>query len=248
VSAGSVPPERLRGEGADDHILDAVCVEARSQLIAAAERDPADRGLDADRDRARADVLPAPVPAASERQRAERAIVERAQAARAGTSGEIPCSSVAELVTIGARIERRLSAALRGLQELPVMSDVERERADAADRMQPPRRTPRLRGIGPRSSAWRLSAPGSSSRRGLTNSPPATTRGGSRTVPGLLRHRAAAVEQAAARRQATAARWNDTQLPDALWSDEAVRHSAEAAVDRIVRPEVNLHAARARSC
>jgi hypothetical protein len=112
---------------------------AREQLLAAAGRDRADRGLEAARRRAEEHALPPPRRAVEEPRPhdAERAILERVRRRRrpSGVPGseESTWRSAAELDRAAAAIEARLAEGLEAAREMPVMSEQGLSGARAAD-------------------------------------------------------------------------------------------------------------------
>jgi hypothetical protein len=243
------------------HIVAEDAEEARQKLIAAAERDRADRGLDVARQRAEADAVPVPrrdpaprrEPPPPEPQRpgaaAEQAIIERVQRQRAARErvlapdDETTWRSTAELDAMATRIERQLASNLRAVREVPVMSDAERERENDADRQRAA--DARAEAAWHRGEIERIEA----RRAELVEQATAdyfAAREAARAIaagPGRLHRLAAAVEDAQSEHDALARRWSERQLPGTQWTDATVRHSAEEAVQRIVGPEVHQHAA-----
>ena len=251
------------------HIVAEDAETARQKLIAAAERDRADRGLDVARQRAQADAVPVPVQQPEPERRstadaAERAVIEQIQrrraaredAARRQAASRVPVPegapdpatwrSAAELDAAAAAIEARLAQGLRSVHDRPVMSDEQRAHADAADRARAA--DARAEAAWHRSEIERMEA----SRAALVEEATAeyfAARDAARTIeagPGRLHRRAAEVEVAQAQREATARRWSDSQLPGTQWTDATVRHHAEDAVQRIIGPDIRMHATEAR--
>ena len=125
------------------------------------------------------------------------------------------------------------------------MADEQRQRDNQADRAAAA--AARQRAAWHRGEAERIAA----GRDQLARHRPAdylAARDDARTIaggPGLLGRKASQVEAAQARREETARRWSEPQLPGHAWTDQAVRRAASTAVDRTVGPAVSHHQAEA---
>jgi conjugative relaxase-like TrwC/TraI family protein len=248
--------------------------DGRQQLISAANRDRADRGLDVARVRAEADAVPAARPEPAPRRdpeprheppapeperpadRARQAVlaqIDRARAARERRlMPEVPAEladwrSAAELDAAAASIDAQLARGLRSLHERPVMPDDVREAEDAADRQRAA--DARAEAEWHRAEAARIAA----RRAELVEQATAdyfAARDDARTIaagPGRFNRKAAQVADAEWRRDDLAQRWSDRQLPGAQWTDGSVRYNAERAVDRMLDPDVKLHTTEAKT-
>ena len=102
------------------HVVADDTEDARQQIIVAAERDRADRGLDVARTLAQADAV------------AVQAAPERPVPPRGFDPAD--WRTVAELDAQARRVEARLAAGLRTLQDVPVMAEDQRQRDNQADR------------------------------------------------------------------------------------------------------------------
>jgi len=201
--------------------------EAQAQIVRAAGRDRADRGLDLARTRAQADAMAGP------------AVPGRP----VPPPGFDPADwrTVAELDTAARKVEARLAAGLRALQEVAVMPDDQRQRDNQADRAAAAEA--RQQAAWHHGQAERIAA----GRDQLVSTAMAdylAARDDARTIeagPGLLGRKARQVEAAQTRRDEMAQRWNEPQPPGSGWTDTAVRGAASTAVDRVVGPAVRHH-------
>ena len=205
--------------------------DARQQIIVAAGRDRADRGLDVARTLAHADAV------------AVRAAPERPVPPRGFDPAD--WRTVAELDAQARRVEARLAAGMRTLQDVPVMAEDQWQRDNQADRD--------AAAAARRWAGWyrgeveRIEA----GRDQLVDTAIAdymAARDDARIIqagPGLLGRKAHQVEAAHTRRDQTAERWSEPQPPGAAWTDQAVRGAASTAAGRIVGPAVRHHRAEA---
>jgi hypothetical protein len=211
------------------HVLAEDRDEARAQIVRAGERDRADRGLDVARTRAEADAVAVVARAEPERQRFDPS----------------DWRTAAELDAAARKVEARLAVGLRTLQEVAVMSDERRERDNQADRAAAA--DARQRAMWHRREAERIAA----GRGQLVDTARAeylAARDDARTIaagPGLLGRKTRQIEGAQARREETARRWAEPQLPGAAWTDQAVHAAAGRAVERMVAPAVGHHTVEA---
>ena len=213
------------------HVIADHVEEARAQIVEAVGRDRADRGLDMARTLAQAEAVPVP------------AIPERPVPPRGFDPAD--WRTVAELDAAARKAEARLAAGLRALQEVAVIPDDQRERDNQADRAAAA--AARQRAVWYRGEAERIQA----GRDHLVDSATAeffAARDDARIIeagPGLLGRKAHQVDAAQTRRDETARHWSDPQPPGSRWTDNAVCHAAELAVDRIVGPAVATNRAEA---
>jgi hypothetical protein len=208
--------------------------DARAQLVAALERDRADRGLDVARARAEADSLPVPdVPLRPPPERREQSI------------DPTTWRSAAELDRTERAIEAKLARDLRSLRVPLLLSDEQRALKNRIDREAVTaawEEAARHRG-----EAERLE----SGRDELVKQATAdylAARSDARMIaagPGLLHHRASRLAAASARRDDIALRWREPMLPQAGWIDEAVSGKARDAVARMLNPPIRRHLAEA---
>jgi conjugative relaxase-like TrwC/TraI family protein len=208
--------------------------DARAKLIAALERDRADRGLDAARARAEANSLPVTdVP------------LRRAPEHRRTSIDPKSWRSAAELDRAERAIEAKLARGLRSLRVPRLVSDERRARLNRIDREAVV--AARQETACHRSEAERLK----SGRDELVSQAAAdylAARDDARVIaagPGLLHHRASRLAAASARRVETAQRWREPRLPDAGSSDDAVVRRARDAVGRMLDPLIRQHLAEA---
>ena len=137
--------------------------------------------------------------------------------------------SAAELEKAAHAIEARLASGLRSLRQVPVTTQEAVDADNAADRAAAA--DARRQATSHRAEADRIEA----DRRLLVEDATAdyfSARDDSRLIeagPGFLHHRRARVQAAEDRRDETARRWSNIQLPRSSWSDEAVRQSASRA-------------------
>ena len=134
--------------------------------------------------------------------------------------------TVAELDAAARKVEARLASGLRTLQEVAVIPDDQRQRDNQADRAAAAEA--RQRAAWHRAEAERIAA----GRDQLVDTAIAdyfAARDDARIIaagPGLLGRKAHQVEAAQARRDETARRWAEPQLPGSAWTDQAVRQAA----------------------
>ena len=207
--------------------------DARAQLAAAAGRDRADRGLDAARSLAETDaiLLPAPPPNVDAAPPAER-LAKKVRVDPGGWRTET------ELRTAGQAVEARLAERLPGLVDVEVMPDEVRERANRADR------DPTSTALSRHNAAMAQTARIQADRYRIAAQAVAeylTARDDARIIdagPGHLGRKTSQVETAVARRDETARRWSEPDLPQAAWTDQEVHTAAQGAAERAVATTV----------
>ena len=208
---------------------------ARAKLVAALERDRADRGLDVARARAEADSVAVSSPP----------VGPSAAEGRGLRMDLASWRSAAELDRAERAIEVALARGLGFLRDLPHVSDEDRERENDVDRQAaaPARRQAAWH----RGEVERLEA----SRGEVVEEATAdyfAARKDARIIaagPGRFHRRAARLEAAVAHRGDVARHWVEPSPPGAQWSDDAVRHQALQGVGRILGPVVREHLAEA---
>jgi len=232
TTAGGLYVGATRGRYANDlHVVATDRDAAHHHLVAAIGRDRADRGLDAARSRAQADAIAVERVRSSEGVRtAERCEIDPADWA-----------SAAELDATERAVETRYARKMRALGDLAVMADEVAERENQADRAAAVEA--RARAAQHRAEAERIAA----RRPELVEAATAeffSARDDARIVqagPGRLGRKAARVDQARARRDETARRWGDNQLPGPGWSDQGVEVSAARSANRVTDAGVRYH-------
>jgi exodeoxyribonuclease V alpha subunit len=209
--------------------------DARVQLVAAAGRDRADRGLDVARARAEADavssVVAGPAPPAVGGRHVE-AVGLRYEPEHWRTKAELDAAATAAHARL---------AALRPPTNRPVMADAVRERDNRTDR--DAATAARQQAGWHRGEAARIHADRDRLAQQATVEFLAA-RDDARVIqagPGRFGRKAGQVDAAQTRRAETARRWADPQLPGAQWTDETVRQSAQSAAERAVAPHVHRH-------
>jgi hypothetical protein len=208
--------------------------DARAKLIAAPERERADRGLDVARSRAEADSLP--VSAVPHRPSAE---------IRRVSIDPASWRSAAELDRAERAIEAALVRSLRSLRKVPLVPDEERERQNRNDREKAA--AVREEAARHRGEAERLELRRDELVRdaGIDYF---AARDDARVIaagPGLLHHRSCQIAAAWARRDEIAARWREPKLPDENWHDDTVSRQARDAAARMLGPVIRQHLADA---
>ena len=216
------------------HVIADDTDDARQQIIMAAGRDRADRGLDVATALAQADaVAVVAVPAAPQRP------------VQSSTFDPADWRTAAELDTAARRVEARLAQGLRTLRQVPVMGDEQLERDNQADRTAAAEA--RQRAARHRAEADRIQA----GRDQLAETATAeyfAARHDARIIdagPGRLRRKAGQVAAALARRHETTQRWSEPQLPGSAWTDQTVSRAASQAADRVTAPAIDRHRAEA---
>jgi exodeoxyribonuclease V alpha subunit len=218
------------------HMVAADYEDAHGRLVAAIGRDRADRGLDAARSRAEADVL-SRIPRTTEGERPLEA-------------PEIDVAnwrSASELDAAERAIERRLRQRLLFFNDEPVMPEHVREQKNEADRAATAEA--RQRAAWHRGEAGRIHA-GRDELLDRATADYFAARDDARVVeagPGLFNRKAARVQEAKALREETARAWNvwEFELPGSDWKNETVQNAAYWAVERVVAPAVRHHGAEA---
>ncbi|HTX01622.1 MAG TPA: hypothetical protein VMD59_22760, partial [Acidimicrobiales bacterium] len=216
------------------HVVAEDDADARAKLVAALERDRADRGLDAAGARAEADSL-AVTDAPPRRSPEQRQVSIDPKSGR----------SAAELERAERAIEARLARDLRLHRVPPLLSDEQRARKNRIDREAVV--AAREEGAWHRGEAERLE----SGRDELVRQATAdylAARDDARVIaagPGLLHVRASRLAAASARRDDIAQRWHEPRLPDAVLIDDAVVRRARDAVARMLDPPIRQHLAEA---
>jgi hypothetical protein len=204
--------------------------DARAKLVAALERDRADRGLDVAR--ARAEVYSLPVPDVRVRRSAEH---------RRISIDPTSWRSAAELDRAERAIDAKLAHELRLHRVPPLLSDEQRARKNRIDRAAA--EAARREAARHRSEAAGLE----SGRDELAIQAAAdylAARDDARVIvagPGLLHQRASRLAAASAPRSEIAQRWREPRLPDAASVDDAVVRRARDAVARMIDPPIRQH-------
>lgn len=205
------------------HVVAGDLDDARDQLVAALQRDRADRGLDAARRRAEHQATPVHAPAVHQ------------------PIDPTTWHSAGELDRRAGAIEARLRSGLLAFPTTPVMDQAAWDRANIEDRQVAA--DARAWAAGHRAALHQIAA----GRDELTTTARADyfgAREAARTIesgPGRLGRRADQVRVAEDLRSQAAERWNDSQLPGSGWTDGAVEQSAVNAVDRRLRPLIAHH-------
>jgi hypothetical protein len=219
------------------HVVAADHEDARQLLVTAIGRDRADRGLEVARARAEADAR----------------VVRTHQITGAGRPAErreldlANWRSERELNLADRAIEARLVQQTRFLGEVPVMAEDVAEQENQAE--QAAAGEARGRAAWHRGEAARIHG----DRGDLLQRATAdyfAARDDARVIeagPGLLKQKAAKVEEAKARREETARTWNDYdyQLPGSTWGDEAVRNAAYLTTERTLGHALFHHSTEA---
>ena len=212
------------------HVVAEDLDDARGQLIAAAGRDRADRGLDVARRLAETDAVPV---TAREQKRPVETTRLRYEPAQWRTKAEL--DAAAEAAAAG------LQTALRPRREMPVVTVAVRDSFNRADRATADQA--RQQAGWHRDQAARLQA----DRDRLTEQAVVdylAARDDARIIeagPGRLVRRTGQVEAARTRRNETSRRWAEPQLPGSQWTDQTIRDAARAAAERIVAPALDSH-------
>jgi hypothetical protein len=235
TSAGGLYVGVTRGRFENQlHIVAEDGDDARAKLIAALERDRADRGLDVARARAEADSLPVTdVP------------LRRAREHRRTSIDPKSWRSAAELDRAERAIEASLARDLRSLRVPPLLSDEQRARKNRIDSQAAV--AARQEAAWHRGEAERLE----NGRDELVRRATAdylAARDDARVIaagPGLLHRRASRLAAASAHRSEIAQRWREPRLPDAGLIDDAVVRRARDAVARRLDPPIRQHLAEA---